>query len=358
MEPAILRLIDANCNRAREALRVLEDYARFVLDHAALCEALKGLRHEFQTATASLQARAIAGRDTSGDVGTAITTETEHRRDSTAAVVTAAGKRLGEALRTIEEYLKTEDSATGPAANAPSQARRIEQLRYRTYDLERMILLTLSKGRERMRTIALHVLVTESLCRRPWLETAELALQGGAGCLQLREKTMDGGELLKRARQIVALCRQYHAVSIINDRPDIALLSGADGVHVGQGDLPALAARQILGPDKIVGVSTREMNQAQQAIVDGADYVGCGPVFSSTTKPQDNLAGLAYAADAAQRLPIPAVAISGITVGNVRQLWDAGVRSIAVSGAVLGADDPKAAAGFLSRVLTEKGTPA
>lgn len=335
MEPRILRLLDANCNRVREALRVLEDYARFVLDHDGLCGSLKSLRHEFQSATASLQARAIASRDTAGDVGTGITTQTELQRESTAAVITAAGKRLSEALRTIEEYLKTEDSAS---------AARVEQLRYRAYDVEKLILLTLSPGRERMAGVPLHVLITEALCHQPWLTVAEQALQGGAGCLQLREKTMEGGELLRRARQLAALCHRYNAVCIINDRPDIALLSGADGVHVGQGDLPATAARQLLGLDKIIGVSTANLDQAKQAVIDGADYVGCGPVFTSSTKPKDYLVGLDYAAAATKTLPIPAVAISGITPDNIDSLAIAGVRSIAVSSAVISTTDPKAAA--------------
>jgi thiamine-phosphate pyrophosphorylase len=342
MEPRLLRLLDANFNRSREALRVLEDYARFVLDHEHLCRLLKSLRHDFQSATASLQARAIASRDTAGDVGTGITTQTELQRESAASVVTAAGKRLTEALRTIEEYLKTDHGAT---------ARTIEQIRYRTYEVEKLILLTLSPGRERMAGIALHVLITEALCHQPWLSVAEQALQGGAGCLQLREKTMDGGELLSRAWQLTALCHRYHAVCIINDRPDIALLSGADGVHVGQGDLPALAARQLLGPDKIIGVSTANLDQAKQAVIDGADYVGCGPVFTSTTKPKDHLAGLEYAVLATKTLPIPAVAISGITPDNVGVLAAAGVRRVAVSSAVIGVADPKTAAQRLSECL-------
>ena len=284
----------------------------------------------------------MAARDVPNDVGATITTESELRRESSAAVVTAAGKRLGEALRTIEEYLKSEDTAA---------ATRVQHLRYRTYAIEALILSTLTPGRERVRDVRLHVLVTASLCRRPWLETAELTLRGGAGVLQLREKTMDGGELLARARQIVALCRRYDAIAIINDRPDIAMLSDADGVHVGQGDLPATAVRQLVGPDKIVGVSTHAIEQARQALNDGADYIGVGPVFASTTKPQDTLAGLDYAAQAA-KLPLPAIAISGITSDNVRQLAARGVRSVAVSSAVLSADDPGAAARAIISTLS------
>ena len=342
MTSTILRICDANCNRAREAMRVLEDYARFVLNHAELCQTLKALRHDFQNATAALQQTAIAARDTAGDVGTHITTESEASRESLASVVTAAAKRLGESLRTIEEYLKLDD------ARAASQ---IEQLRYREYDIERAILLTLSPGRERMRSVVLYVLLTESLCRRPWLETAELALKGGADCIQLREKDLEGAELLARARQLIALCRRYNALCIINDRPDIALLSDADGVHVGQSDLPAREVRQLIGPHKIVGVSTHAIEQARQAVLDGADYVGVGPIFPSTTKQKDKLAGLAYAEQAAAQLPIPAIAISGITSQNSSQLKAVGIRAIAVSSAVISDIDPESALRTLKATL-------
>ena len=342
---SLLRIVDANCNRAREAARVLEDYARFTLNHAALSERLKNLRHDFRTATEQLQRRALPARDTPGDVGTVITTQTERTRESSAAVITAAAKRLGEALRTIEEYTKTLDGAI---------AEQLQALRYRAYDLEHDILLTLSPGRERMAGVTLCVLVTESLCRLPWLETARLALEGGADCLQLREKHLEGTELLSRAEQLAALCRKHNAISIINDRPDIALLGGADGVHVGQGDLPARRVRQLVGPDLIVGVSTHAIEQAQQAILDGADYIGAGPVFTSTTKPKPDLLGIAYAAAASQGLSVPALAISGITAANASQLAAAGVHRAAVSSAVLCADDPASAAAAIKAALQRK----
>lgn len=324
---------------------MLEDYARFTLNHAALSERLKTLRHDFRTATEQLQRRAIAARNTAGDVGTGITTQTEQTRESSAAVITAAAKRLGEALRTIEEYTKTLDGAI---------AEQLQALRYRAYDLERDILLTLSPGRERMAAVTLCVLVTESLCRRPWLETARLALEGGADCLQLREKDLEGKELLSRAEQIAALCREFGTISIINDRPDIALLAGADGVHVGQGDLPARRVRQLIGPDLIVGVSTHAIDQAQQAVLDGADYVGAGPVFTSTTKPKPDLLGIAYAVAASKQLSVPALAISGITIASAAELAAAGVHRAAVSSAVLGADDPAAAAAAIKAALQRK----
>lgn len=344
MNPTLLRIFDVNCNRVREALRVLEDYARFALNHGPLQQQLKQLRHDFQTATAAVQARAVASRDTSGDVGTGITTDTEASRQSIASVITAAGKRLSEALRSVEEYLKTTDRANAAA---------VEQIRYRAYDIERAILLTLSPGRKRMADVSVYVLVTESLCRRPWLEVVERAIDGGCECVQLREKQLEAGELLRRARDLVELCRARQVISIINDRPDVALAAGADGVHVGQGDLPARVVRQIVGPELIVGVSTKRLEQAQAAVLDGADYIGVGPIFPSTTKPQDQLPGVAYAQAAAQQVSVPVVAISGITAANAGELARVGVRAVAVSSAVISADDPAEAVRSIRATLRQ-----
>ncbi len=341
----ILRICDANCNRAREAFRVLEDYARFTLNHAGLSESLKSLRHDFQLATESLQRLAVAHRDAEHDVGTGISTENERSRKSLASVVTAASKRLSEALRTIEEYLKVEGGASAGASE------KVQSIRYRYYDVEKRLLLTLTPGRQRMDAVRLCVLVTESLCKRPWLEVARLAIEGGADCVQLREKDLDGAELLRRARELVALCRAHDVVSIINDRSDIAILSDADGVHVGQTDLPAAEARRLIGPDKILGVSTHYIEQARQAVLDGADYIGVGPIFSSTTKPRHQLSGLDYARQVAEEIRISSMAISGVNRHNLGELLKAGLRSVAVSASVVSADDPGQAASDLKRGL-------
>ncbi len=337
----VQRLFDANANRAREAMRVLEDYARFVLDHDGLSAELKLLRHELTAATGPFLAAAVLHRDTPGDVGTTITTAAEQHRADLADVVTAAGKRLGEAVRSLEEYAKTFDS---PAAA------RLEAIRYRFYTVEQQLARTLHPV-ARFAAVRLYVLITESACRHPWEHTAEQAIAGGADALQLREKSLDGGELLARARRFVAVCRRHNVLAIINDRPDVALLSGADGVHVGQDDLPAADVRRLLGPDKIVGVSTHEVAHAERAVVDGADYVGVGPVFPSTTKPRDIAPGLPYAAAVVAKVRIPAVAIAGITAANVRQVLATGVRCVAVTAAVTAADDPRAAAAALRAVV-------
>ena len=346
MDPAVLRLLDANANRAREALRVMEDYARFILDDGPTSAALKRIRHEL---SALVPAEAIYSRDTPGDVGTRNKTASELVREDTAAVVTAAGKRLGEALRTMEEFLKT---------IRPGDAAKVEGMRYRGYDIERKLAYSL-RPPTRFNDVQLYVLITESACKRPWLEAAEGAILGGADCLQLREKHLESGELLMRARALVELCRRHGVLCIINDRPDIALLSGADGVHVGQGDLPAVEVRKIVGREKIVGVSTHNLEQAKAAVREGADYLGVGPFFKSATKPRDFVAGPEYAKQAAEAVGLPLVAIAGINLENVDQVIATGIRTIAVTAAVTGQEDPRGAAAALkARLVAHEDVPA
>ena len=345
MNSPTLRILDANANRAREALRVIEDYARFLLDDGELSTELKEIRHDLSEVIRAFGAEAILHRDTPGDVGTAAKTQAEFQRDSAIDVVTAAGKRLGEALRTIEEYLKTSD---------PKEASKIEALRYRFYDIEQRVAFTLRPAACGFADkVRLYVLITASTCKKPWLDVAREAIAGGADCLQLREKSLESGELLTHARAFVQLCKQHNVISIINDRPDVALMSDADGVHVGQTDLPPRETRKLIGAKKILGVSTHNIEQAKQAMLDGADYIGVGPFFKSETKPRDFCAGPAYAREVVQKISIPAVAIAGINEHNVDEVLATGIKAIAVTAAVAGCDDPRTAAARLKRMLTK-----
>ena len=348
MPENVLRIIDANANRAREALRVMEDYARFILNDDELCASLKTARHDFASAIGPVLHDAILHRNTPGDVGAGITTDSELHRENTGDVVIAAGKRLGEALRTIEEFSKTLD---------PAIAQKIESLRYRAYVIEQSLAQTIRPSFCHFAGVRLYVLITESLCRKHWIDVAKQAIEGGADCLQLREKNLDGAELLKRARQLVGLCRTHGVLSIINDRADIATLSDADGVHVGQDDLPVTEVRKLIGRNKIIGVSTHKLEQAQQAVRDGADYIGVGPVFPSSTKPREFLPGLPYATQVAQSIRIPAVAIAGITQENATDLIATGIKAIAVTAAVIAQDDVRKAAQNLKALFLASPPP-
>lgn len=157
--------------------------------------------------------------------------------------------------------------------------------------------------------------------------------------VQLREKNVPDGQLIERARFLREWTREAGALFIVNDRPDIAVLVDADGVHVGQEDLPCAEVRQIVGGDRLIGVSTHNVEQIRQAVLDGADYLGVGPVFVSSTKEFDSLAGLEFVRAAAAETSLPWFAIGGITAENLPDAIDAGARRIAVTGAICQADD-------------------
>jgi len=330
---SVYRILDVNANRAREALRVMEDHARFVLDDSSLSQSLKILRHDLRTALDLLPPGVLeANRDAGGDVGRGISTEAELQRDSAAEVAVAAGKRLGEALRSLEEHGKT--------VSAPF-AQSVGVLRFRGYELEQALHLRSGAGARRKQW-KLCVLLTEALCtHRSWLEVLEAALAGGADCIQLREKSLDDGKLLGRATVVVNRCREAGAAAIINDRADIALAAGADGVHLGQHDLPVGHVRKIAGRGLIIGVSTASLIQAQAAQRMGADYCGVGPMFATTTKEKPVIAGPAYLREYLQNINLPHLAIGGISVDRLAELVEAGVRGVAVSSAVCGAQHPQ-----------------
>jgi thiamine-phosphate pyrophosphorylase len=341
------RIVDANANRAREALRVMEDVARFGLDDAALVGALKSLRHGLRTALdqpALDKGLLVAARDAAEDVGQDIKTDAELSRTGLRDIASAAAARLGEALRSIEE------SAKALGANAVP----IEQLRYEAYRVEQRLLQSLPTGA--CPQWRLCVLVTESLCARPWAEVARFAIEGGADCIQLREKALSDRETIARIHALREIAAGRAAV-ILNDRVDLALACGATGVHLGQTDLGASEARDIAGHRLLIGVSTSNLAEAHAAVLAGADYCGVGPMFATTTKHKPVLSGpeylSAYLANPvlAQR---PHLAIGGISSQNVDQLRRAGCRGIAVSSAVCGADDPAEAC---RRLLAGLATP-
>jgi thiamine-phosphate pyrophosphorylase len=201
------------------------------------------------------------------------------------------------------------------------------------------------------------VITDPGLAGRDHVAIASAALDGGADMIQLRDKRGDLRGLLPQARAIQTLCRAHGALFIVNDRLDLALAAGADGAHVGQDDLPAGAARRLLGPSRILGVSTHDRDQAEAARRAGADYIGYGPMFPTGTKdtgyPPRGLVGLREVR-AAVRLPI--LAIGGISLETAADVIAAGAIAPAVISAIITAPDiAAAAAAFRARVLAAKG---
>ncbi|HEX8202202.1 MAG TPA: thiamine phosphate synthase, partial [Isosphaeraceae bacterium] len=348
----LARILDASANRAREGLRVVEDYARFALDDPMLTRRLKDVRHRLAAALGGLDPELLlSARDTPGDVGTHIMTATERVRENPRALLSANFKRAAEALRSLEEYSKLVDEWLSG---------RFEVHRYDVYTLEKLTLAAL-RARGTLSEARLYVLVggLPTLGDLTWIVGEALA--GGADVIQLREKGRPDREVLRRAQTVRELTAQARARFILNDRPDLAVLAGADGVHLGQDDVPARAARRVVGPNALVGVSTHDRAQLDAALLEEATYLGVGPVFPSPTKPFADLAGLDFVRQAAEATTRPWFAIGGITAENLPAVLEAGATRVAVGSAVVGAERPRVAAAALrarldgNRAADERG---
>lgn len=190
-----------------------------------------------------------------------------------------------------------------------------------------------------------HAMLLYAVTDRAWvgkqslMEQVECAIKGGATCIQLREKELDSQSFLAQALEMKQLCQTYHIPFIIDDNVEVAIQSGADGIHVGQSDMEAVNVRRLVGPDMIVGVSAQTVEQALAAEAAGADYLGVGAVFPTSTKldaqdvPHDELKRICEAVN------IPVVAIGGINRGNILDLAGTGVDGVALVSAIFAADD-------------------
>lgn len=343
MNTAILRIIDVCINRSREALRVIEDYARFVLDDADAAGAAKRCRHSLATIAEAVGGAAalLDARDIDSDVGRALKTDAEIARPDADAVLAAAFARLQESSRSLAEYAKLA---------APRAAAVAERIRYQAYGLEPTI-RTRGVLRRRFRELRLYVLLSEALCRHDWRSTLDEVLSGGAQCVQLREKHLSDRELLSRARLAREATAARGALLAINDRPDIARLVGADIVHIGQDDMSVAQARRIVGGAVLVGKSTHTPAQFDAALAEAPDYLAVGPMFPSRAKPQEHIAGPRTLAAVRARSTLPVVAIGGIDSDNVSEVLAAGADCIAVCLAVIADERPGDAARVLRAAI-------
>jgi thiamine-phosphate pyrophosphorylase len=345
MERAVYRIIDANFNRAREAVRVVEEFCRFALNSAVLSEQAGELRHRLSAAVGELDAgRLISSRDTVGDVGVGRTLSNQLQRAELKDCFTAACKRLTEALRALAETTRTVN---------PSVADTMENLRYTAYTLEKDIVL-FSDTTEKFRRVELYVIITSNLAGDVISLTHRCAA-GGADCIQLRAKDIDDDQLFALAVEFAQICRDSNVLSIINDRVDITVAAAADGVHLGQNDLPVEQARKLqLGP-LIIGRSTHSIDQLRAACEELPTYVSLGPVFSTGTKATAEPVGLEYVKQGVEILAdtgIGHVAIGGIMLDNVEGVLEAGAKAIAVCSAVTEVKDPTAACRALKEKIT------
>jgi thiamine-phosphate pyrophosphorylase len=327
----VLRILDANLDRVREGLRVIEEWLRFGeanLDRAALC---KAMRQEIATFHTEAMHQA---RNTPGDPLTSVDHPHETERLDVADVLRVNFARLQEGLRVIEEYAKLIDPKLSTAA---------KQWRYQIYTLESACL----SDKLRNRLTALYLVTSP---HPNLLGIVEASLRGGLRLVQLREKESEGREIFDLACKLRDLCNRYDALLIVNDRVDLALASHADGVHLGQADLPISEARKLLGPHCLIGQSTHNPAEAAQSLIDRADYIGIGPVFATPTKPGRIAVGFDYVAHC-RNLPIPGYAIGGIDYDNLEAVLSAGAKRVAVVRAIMAASDPERATAQLLEKL-------
>lgn len=347
MDNVLYRIIDANFNRAREALRVMEECCRFGLNHTTLAGRTKQCRHRLCEALSRLdRTRLLSSRDTAGDVGREMKIDGQLSRQSLEDCFTAAVKRSGEALRVLAESTQSIDS---------NIAAVMEQLRFEVYAIEKETVLKAFTA-AKWSNVRLYVLINafRDTPEEKVLGLAKDCIAGGADCLQLRAKDVPDKQWMNLARAFTHLCRESSVVSIINDRVDIAILSGADGVHLGQDELDVEAARQLAPMPMIVGVSTHSQQQLSSAIKSGCDYAAIGPAFPSITKPDLSIAGLEYIQTALtllEKANIPHVAIGGISQTNINSLLEIGVKTIAVSSAVCDSTNPQKSCKVLKEML-------
>jgi thiamine-phosphate pyrophosphorylase len=328
----LMRLADASLNRLAEGLRYLEDVCRFAINEASLNQRLKNMRHEFTVSEWESQKALIEARDADGDVGASleVPANKEVNRDLTASVV-ANCRRVQEALRSLEEAAKVV-TITPKITSA-----NLQQARFEMYTIEKEILGKISR-RDKVKQIrGLYIVIdTEALRGRSHLKMTEQAIRGGAKIIQLRDKTMDRGQLLPIALEMKALAVK------------------ADGVHLGQTDLPVKIVRQMVSIDMLIGASINSVKTAKEAQADGADYIAVSGVYATTSKDNVKPLGTGLVKRVRSAVDLPLAAIGGIKIEQIAELKRLGVDAVAVISAVLGAKSPETAARQFSKELEER----
>lgn len=352
------RIIDANLNRASEATRVLEEIARFLIEDEELSTQLKNIRHELNFQQELDYTNYLLSRDTINDVGVNIENPSKNAQTHPnqqhlplQKIFKSNIKRLQQALRTLAEYSVNND-----------ETEIYEKLRYNSYTLEKIMW---DKLKEKYNQIKLAekklYLVTNSdkfESEDDFLNAVASALKGGVDILQLREKNKSAKEIISLGKKIKELCSLYDATFIVNDRVDIALSIGADGVHLGQDDMDINSARELIkntrGSDFIIGISTHAPEQALKASEQGADYIGVGPLYETPTKAGREAVGLEYATWAAENISIPAFGIGGVDLENLDEVLNTGIQRIAVVRAIINSTSPENSAKEFNKKLSQK----
>lgn len=354
----IYRIVDANVNRASEALRVLEDWARFALKQAlspepraenTVNEKLKRIRHEINKVF-NQKANLIFSRDSVNDIGRNL--EINNQRQSVRDIIRANCKRIEESLRVLFEY--------GQLLQINTKV--LEELRYEIYTLEKELIV--NEKLIRLNNAKLYLITNRKthdgsvFSDKEFFSILEKALEGGVDVIQLREKEEKEKRIIELGKEIKKMVLNTNVLFIINDRVDLALACDADGVHLGQNDLPLNEARKITPEGFLIGLSTHNIEQGEgsrnffsRGLV---DYVGVGPVFATPTKPDYKPAGLEYVKWAVNHINIPWFAIGGIDITNVEKVLSCGAERISIVRAIMNSKNPLQSTKELKEILSSR----
>lgn len=322
------RLLDANINRVSEGIRVVEDVARFMYNQKEFSKELREKRHYLRKLFIEKDRDFFNSRDTKRDVGIEITKESQlDKKSNIKNIVVGNFKRIQEGLRSIEEISKISCDY--------SISKEVEALRYSFYNLEKEFMGSLKPEIP----LGLYGITAEIFSKgRSNYEVVTEMIKSGIKIVQYREKFKSLREKLEEAKILCELCKKNNVLFIVNDHVDITLMVDADGVHVGQEDMPVSEIRKILGANKIIGLSTHSVEDADKAVLQDVDYIGVGPIFPTTTKDRTAV-GIEYMEYVEKNINLPYIAIGGIKESNLLEVIEKGARRVALVSEILGADD-------------------
>lgn len=325
----IWRIIDANINRTSEGIRVIEDILRFGFNAKELTESMRNLRHSLRKLFSKHDLNLINWRNSEKDIGKDISQSSlNDSKTNIKQLLLSNFKRLQEGLRTIEENLKI--------VSEYQKSKEVEKIRFQTYTEEKKCINLFRKDFPK----GIYALTAEKFSKnRDNISVVKEMIKGGVSIIQYREKLKSPKEKLKECREIRKMTSDNGIMFIVNDDVDIAVLTDADGIHIGQDDLPADEVRRLVG-DKIIGLSTHSPEQYRKAANSEADYIGVGPIFKTYTK--ENVCdpvGLEYLEFAVEQSAVPFTAIGGIKEHNIEKVLERGAETIALVTEIVEADD-------------------
>jgi len=335
MNTPYIRTLDANLNRVSEGIRVIEDIFRFEFENSTIIDSLRKLRHNVRNNSQQLTPLLLENRQVHSDPGIAISMHSSmDQRSKHSDIVHANFKRVQEGLRSIEESLKS--------IKKYDIAKKYEQIRFQIYSIEKQCYLILSGTRKKsFPQTDIYCLTAESLsCGRSNLAVVDEMIQAGIKIIQYREKEKPFGEKYQECMKIREMTLANDVTFIINDHVDLALMTQADGVHIGQTDYPVEAVRALTGDDFIIGISTHAPEEALRAQDSGADYIGVGPIYKTNTKKDVcDPVGHTYLEFAVKNISIPFVTIGGIKEHNLHEVVGRGATCVGIVSEITGADN-------------------